>query len=308
MLKILRILAIVLFFLGLIFSAPPSFPLNKAIAIEKGQGQKAISAILKDHGVISSRSIFNLCVTLNNKGEDLKAGVYVFDRKLSVCEVARKIYEGDFGNERLTITIPEGFDSNQIAQEIVKRFPDDVFDLKELVNELKNHEGYLFPDTYYFFGNESVEEIVQVMKDNFDQKSEELKNASERSWEDIVIMASIIEKEANDEESRRLVSGILWKRLDNDMALQVDAPFVYERNLDSYSLSIEDLEKDSLYNTYTRRGLTPTAISNPGFDALYASVYPATSSYWYFLTDKEGNMYYAKTFEEHKKNKERYLR
>jgi cell division protein YceG involved in septum cleavage len=87
MLKTLRIVAIIIFFVGLIFSAPPSFPLNKAIAIEKGQSQKAISSLLKNNGVISSRSIFNLCVTLNAKGDSLQAGVYVFEKNISVKRV-----------------------------------------------------------------------------------------------------------------------------------------------------------------------------------------------------------------------------
>ena len=126
---------------------------------------------------------------------------------------------------------------------------------------------------------------------------------------EVIIMASIIEDEANGTlESKRIVSGILWKRLRLEMPLQVDAPFQYYNGKNSYTLTKEDLKEDHEYNTYTNKGLPPTAITNPGIDSIRAAITPTKTDYLYFLSDKKGNMYYAKNFEEHKINRELYLR
>lgn len=120
-------------------------------------------------------------------------------------------------------------------------------------------------------------------------------------------MASIIEKEATS-DSMQEVSNILWHRIDINMPLQVDASFVYERNKHTFELSSDDLKKDSPYNTYIRHGLTPTAISNPGIQAILAAAFPKPTKNLYFLTGYDGKMYYAKTLKEHESNKEKYLK
>ena len=121
-------------------------------------------------------------------------------------------------------------------------------------------------------------------------------------------MASILEEEARSFEDKQIVAGILWKRLDNDMALQVDAPFVYLLGKGSADLTLDDLKTDSPYNTYLYRGLTPTPISNPGLESLRAAVEPIASEHLFYLSDADGVMHYAEDFEQHKRNKELYLR
>jgi UPF0755 protein len=149
------------------------------------------------------------------------------------------------------------------------------------------------------------------MRENFARQTQDYQEdilKSKKSLNDIVIMASIIEEEANGSlESKRIVSGILWKRLSLKMPLQVDAPFTYYNGKNSYTLTKEDLAQDSPYNTYINKGLPPTAIANPGIDSIRAAIAPTQTDYLYFLSDKKGNMYYAKTFAEHKQNKELYL-
>ena len=120
-------------------------------------------------------------------------------------------------------------------------------------------------------------------------------------------MASLIEKEADTAEDRRIVSGILWNRIDADMPLQVDAVFGYILDRSGYAPTGSDLEIDSPYNTYENRGLPPGPIANPGLDALTAALHPAATEYFYYLTGRDGLMYYAETFEEHKRNRELYL-
>lgn len=120
-------------------------------------------------------------------------------------------------------------------------------------------------------------------------------------------MASILEEEAQVEDARRIVSGILWSRLEQDIALQVDAAFLYIDELegrDTYSLTVDDLKIDSPYNTYTNVGFPPTPITNPGLESIYAAANPFYSDYLFYLSDTQGNMYYAKTFEEHIENRQ----
>ena len=120
-------------------------------------------------------------------------------------------------------------------------------------------------------------------------------------------MASILEREVKSAEDKKIVSDILWSRIKVGMALQVDATLAYERDKDSYTLTSADLKKDSPYNTYTRRGLPPTPISNPGFDAILGALEPKVNPYLYFLTDKEGKVYYASTYAGHLSNKAKYF-
>jgi len=131
---------------------------------------------------------------------------------------------------------------------------------------------------------------------------------AEKNWSDIVIMASIIEEEAATAKDRRIISGILWKRLLKGMHLGVDAPFAYDIGKNSATLTTIDLKYDSPYNTYLYGGLPPTPITNPGLDSIDAALHPETSPYYYYLSDKGDTIHYAKTFDEHKVNKERYIR
>ena len=122
-------------------------------------------------------------------------------------------------------------------------------------------------------------------------------------------MASLIEEEARTEETRRIIAGILWKRLDKGMLLQVDSAFAFVNGeKDSKDLSLDDLKIESPYNTYLHKGLTPTPISNPGLDAIKATVEPIATKYYFYLSDDDGNMHYAVTHDEHVANKFIYLR
>jgi UPF0755 protein len=150
-----------------------------------------------------------------------------------------------------------------------------------------------------------------MMRENFARQTEKYNDdilKFKKPLDEIIIMASIIEDEADGTlESKRIVSGILWKRLRLEMPLQVDAPFQYYNGKNSYTLTKDDLMEDHEYNTYTNKGLPPTAITNPGIDSIRAAITPTKTDYLYFLSDKKGNVYYAKTFEEHKRNRELHL-
>ena len=175
------------------------------------------------------------------------------------------------------VTVPEGFNIRQIAERLEEA---GLFPAEEFIKLAQSEEGYLFPDTYEFYGHAAPEEVVLKMKENF------LKKAGTEVTRDVIIMASLLEEEAAKTEDRKIISGILWKRLVAEFPLQVDAE----------------------PGTYDYQGLPPSPISNPGLDAIDAALNPKSSPFWYYLSDEGGNIHYAKTFEEHKQNRLKYLR
>lgn len=194
------------------------------------------------------------------------------------------------------------------------------FDFLNQKTATKNLEGYLFPDTYRIYASSTVDDLVIKMLDNFNHKltaqmREDIK-AQGKTISQIVIMASIIEKEApfngdNNEtkiRAAKIVSGIFWNRINNHQALQSDATLSYVFQDKKSSHEGSELNNSSLYNTYKYRGLPPGPICNPGLLSLEAAIYPTDSNYNYFLTASDGRIYYAKTYEEHLKNKNKYLK
>jgi UPF0755 protein len=183
------------------------------------------------------------------------------------------------------------------------------FNKEEFLNLAKGREGYLFPDTYFVSGSVNPSEIIQMMENNFTKKITSVPGiaTSTHTLKDIITMASILEGEALPKD-RAVVAGILWKRLGMGMPLQVDSTFSYVNGKNTYELTLDDLKIDSPYNTYEHKGLPPGPISNPGLDAIISALTPTKTKYLYFLTEKDGTIHYAKTFEEHKRNKELYLK
>ena len=162
-----------------------------------------------------------------------------------------------------------------------------------------------------FLPNISVVDIIPVLKSNFDKRIATIKNEItnyKKPLADIIKLASIVEEEARTTESRKVVAGILWKRLALNMPLQVDSSFKYINGKGTAELTLADLKIDSPYNSYLYKGLPPTPIANPGLDSILATVTPTKTDYLYFLTDKEGDMHYARTYAEHLQNKELYLK
>lgn len=287
-------------------SAPISFKDSTSVSISKGDSIKIIAEKLKQNNIIQSEFFFTNIVILFNLDNKIVAGDYVFKKSHSVFEVLHRISTGDYDINVKRITIIEGLTVKEMAQIFSREFYN--ISEQEFIEKALPYEGYLFPETYYFLENVTIEEIIEKMRTTFDEKIAENKQIlqSERSLRDIVIMASIIEKEATA-DSMQEVSNILWHRIDIHMPLQVDASFVYERNKHTFELSIEDLQTDSPYNTYVRYGLTPTPISNPGIQALIAAAFPKETKNLYFLTGTDGKMYYAQTLKEHEANKEKYF-
>lgn len=281
-----------------LISAPKDFSNKHFIKIENGKNLSEISALLKDEKIIRFEWIFSGAVIFIGGQTDIKSGDYFFNEPVSVFVVIKRLLAGDFGIKPMRITIPEG----STVKDIANLFSDfENFDKDEFFTLAKSLEGYLFPDTYFFLPNVGANDVIEKMKNNFVKKIGEIKY-------DDLIMASLIEKEVANEDDRRIVSGILWKRLKSGMLLQVDAVFHYINGENLSRVTFSVLEKDSPYNTYLYKGLPPTPICNPGLDAVNAALNPRESSYWFYLSDRDGNTYFSKNFEEHKLNKEKYLR
>ncbi len=296
-----------IFFLVFLFviSAPADFPLNKIITIEKGATLKEIAGKFEREKIIRYPVLFDSFIRYSGREKDVKAGKYFFKERLSLFGAARRIINGEFGIANVKITIPEG----STIKNINKIFGEAGFENFEIKDN--GLEGYLFPDTYFFLIDAVSQDVVAKMTENLKMKTADLEkpiSEGRRTFHQILTMASILEEEAARPEDRRIISGILWKRFDKKMLLQVDATLDYAFGKNTYELTSEDLRKDNPYNTYTRIGLPPTPISNPGLDAIIAAIYPEKSSYWYYLSDRYGNTYYAETFGEHKANRAKYLK
>lgn len=307
---VLVIIGIILVaFFAFFFTSPSLFPLGEIITVKKGSTLGEISAVLKGKGAIRSETAFQLCMSGIGGDKHVVAGDYLFKIPLGACSVASRIAKGVSGIPSVRATIPEGTSNQGIANILVPLLSS--FDAKIFLDHAREQEGYLFPDTYFFSASADTDDVIKTMGSEFQKKIDPWKpliEETKHSLRDIIIMASIIEKEAKTEEDQALVSGILWKRIEQRIPLQVDAPFYYLLGKTSRELTHADLAIKSAYNTYKNKGLPAGPIGNPGLSAIRAAVHPKNSPYLYYLSDKQGIMHYATTFEEHKANKEKYLK
>lgn len=289
---------------------PPSTETRDVlIDIKNGSNVRLISEELAREGIIKSPTMFTLLAIWTNAEKSLGSGVFIFKTPLNIFSVLEQIRLHDRGIERLKITIPEGATLAQMSIIFAKKLPD--FNIEDFTRETEGMEGYLFPDTYFFYANATSGPIISALSQNYTIRTQALVEEAmltNKNWVEIMVMASLIEEEAVEDVDRKIISGILWSRIKIGMRLQVDAPFVYIMGKASSEITLDDLKYDSPYNTYLYGGLPPKPISNPGILAIDAAMHPTDTMYVYYLSDKNGVMHYARTFEEHKRNKEKYLR
>jgi len=287
--------------------------------VPKGWSDDQIAANLKKLGIIRSSYFFKFYAILSLKNSSLQAGEYSLSPKMSAYEIASKMANGDVIRDRIVIF--EGWGINDIGKYLESRdiCKQDYFisltkkDYSDKFNFLGdkpknvNLEGYLFPDTYEIAKQETCEDILSAMLANFGQKltpalRTEIKN-QKKSIFDIVTMASMIEKEVKSLDDKKIVSGILWKRIKIGMPLQLDATIVYITG--NSKVSTKDTQINSPYNTYKYYGLPKGPISNPGIDSITAAIYPTQTNYLYYLTD--GKTIFSETLEQHNAAKAKYL-
>ncbi len=297
-----------LVFYGLFWRPPSAFVNNTFIHIASGRGLSSVADELYQKKLIISPFWLKAFVVLSGGSGKVFAGDYAFPIPENIFSVVGRITSGDSRLEPVKVTIPEGTSVAEMAELFDKALP--LFSAKEFIRLAEVKEGFLFPDTYHFLPNETAQSVISVMEKNFTKVTDALaKDITQfkKPLRDVVIMASLIEEEARTTETRRIIAGILWKRLSINMPLQVDAVFPYINGKNTYQLTLEDLTIDSPYNTYKYKGLPKGPISSPGLDSLQSAITPIKTPYLFYLSDKDGEMHYAKTFEEHVRNKDKYL-
>lgn len=316
--RVLAALGIIAFIaLFLLLSPPADFPRGAALTVPEHANLGAVSAELEARGLIRSAFLFKAVGRVMRADTRIKAGEYRFDEPQGMTHILYRLEAGISGLPTYRVTFPEGITVREMTEILDETVPG--FDASAFRALAEPSEGYLFPDTYLLEEGTTPEELIERMRGRFDEVWEEVHGEAEARYEDgslapmepqhrIVIMASILEKETKPGVDRNIVSGILWDRIAYGMPLQVDAVFGYIKGIDTFHPSGKDLELDSPYNTYRYRDLPPGPIGNPGRDALESAFWPRLSNYTYYLFGNDGQMHYAETFEEHKANKERYLR
>jgi UPF0755 protein len=290
-------------------AAPRDFPKGETVfTIAPGQNLKSVGTELKAKHYIQSRFVFATLVTLFGSEKQVPSGDYFFGKPVSVITLARQIAFGQHNLIPIKITIPEGSTVSEISVILAQKVPG--FDAATFVLYAKPNEGYFFPETYFIFSKTDAKDIADEMRAMFDKQTgalfASLKPGSHAKKE-IVIMASVIEREAHGTDDRSMISGILWNRIAKGMRLQVDATVAYAVGKSDTALQKSDFSVISPYNTYRNYGLPPGPISNPGKEALLAAISPTTNPYLYYLHDKHGTIHYAKTYAEHLTNIKKYL-
>lgn len=287
-------------------------------SIEKGSSAKQIASDLEDSELIVSDNSFVKTVESESLDQKLRYGSFVLSPSMTLREVVTVLTTE--GTGELAFTALEGWTIEDMDAQLVElglieagAFKDCTVNCDfsyDFLSEDQSLEGYLFPDTYFVdSATFTVENLINQMLQNFDKKwTDEMQStldASGRSLAELVNVASMVEKEVRTENDLPIVAGIIWKRLDNDWMLGIDATLLYKD--DDHSITSEDLSTESPYNTRLVTGLPPTPICNPGLASIVAALEPEDSDYWFYLTDSEGYVHYASTNEEHEANKSEYL-
>jgi len=290
---------------------------GQTFIVKKGESFSSVAFRLQDEGLIRSGAAFKLLGRMQDLEGKIQAGSFRLRPSQTLQEIIDFLTQG---TQDIWLTFPEGWRKEEFARRLVSNLEN--FNQEEFLNLATNHEGELFPDTYLLPREASASAVSQLLQNNFQKKFDEdlIKKANRAglSQKEVLILASLVEREAKHEEDRALVAGILLKRLKADWPLQVDATLQYalaENRCLPTSVDCDwwvtptatDKKIDSPYNTYLYEGLPPTPICNPGLSAIKAVIGSQDSEYWFYLSDLKGKMHYSRTVEEHNANIQEYL-
>lgn len=300
---------------------------NASFQVKKGETVKEIAEELKEKDLIKSPLSFYFYVKNQDLDTKIIAGRFILKKSMNTKEIAETLTNAQ--SAEFVITIQEGLKIENIEEKLVEM---GLIQKNDLISAVKNFngwqyysflnkaaqknlilplEGYFYPDTYFLDPEGfKAEDLIYLALDNFEKKWTEVNKSNSKlstySIEEIITMASIIENEVFGEKDRFLVSGIFWKRLENQWPIGADATLLYLSN--DRKITSKDLESDSPYNTRKFKGLPPGPISNPSIESINAALHPQSSDYWFYLTTLDtGEVMYAKTNEEHNANREKHL-
>lgn len=286
----------------------PSNPKTQIFEVSQGEGVKQIANDLKTQGLIKDPIIFFLLIKQKNVGNKIQAGEFQLSPAMSAGKIADIL---QLATDDIRITVPEGKRAEEIADILKAHFPNYQESWRQ---QLVANEGYLFPDTYSFDKAADINTIIVTMENNFTKKYNSIPSGTgSLSKAQIVIIASIVEREAKFPEDRPLVASVIMNRLAAGMPLQIDATVQYALGYQSIDqtwwkkyLSLDDLKVVSPYNTYLNTGLPPTPISNPGLDVLTAVVNVPQTNYLYYVSDASGHNHYEVTSDQHDADVKKY--
>lgn len=274
----------------------------KYFEVKKGEGARQIAKRLKSENLVKSDLAFYIQSKIDSN-QTIKMGYYKLSENLSVDEVLKKFYDGEV--DGFSITIPEGFRVLQVAKLLEEKAG---IDSQKFIDSATGTEGMLFPDTYVFPRNFDTSKMVKEMKDNFDKRTEKLKPNYDQ-----IIMASIVEREAKNDNERMKIAAVYKNRLDANMLLQADPTIRYALDSQEYlskksvnftfwkGIAKSDYQNvQSSFNTYKNRGLPPAPICNPGLKSMEAVLNPEKNfDAIYFFHDKNQEIHFSKTYDEH---------
>ena len=334
MLRAIKTLAIVILLLliaGVIWFGwelvrPAASPARDiGFTVESGQGVNLISANLRRAGLIHSSFVFETYIWAIKSENKVIAGRYKLSSGMNIPQVTAALIRGTVAqNDKVTFI--EGWNRNDNTdylqrqgfngQEYLQLTASSVtwrddYPLTQAIPDNGSLEGFLFPDTYAVTQDTKVISIIDKQLQNFESKLtptmiEDIRHSGHTLFQ-IVTMASILEKEVPQHADKKMIADIFWKRIKANIGLQSDATINFVTGKGTTRPSLDDLKIDSPYNTYKYKGLTPGPISNPGLESIQAALYPTPNPYYYFLTDKDGGVHYAKDLEGHKQNRVKYL-
>lgn len=284
---------------------------NRVFVIPPGQGLNAIARDLEKEGLIRNKIVFILVVKQLGIEKNIQAGDYRLQRSLSATDLAKSLTKGSLDT---WFTVIEGLRNEEIADRVTKDLGIPSADFLAAAQQ-----GYLFPDTYLIPKDATSETVLLIMRNNFDSKftpemkAKALKNGLTEN--EVVILASLLEREAIFDADRQEIANIMLRRLEEGHKLQIDASVQYalgyqpaEKRWWKKDVTLEDLKFDSPYNTYLILGLPPTPISNPGKASLDAVVNGTTDTqYLFYIHDSKGRTHYARNLAEHQRNIDKYL-
>ena len=296
-----------------------------SFVVTKGKSASQVGQLLYEKGLIRSPLAFKIYVQVTNKADKIQAGEFELNKKMGISEIVETFSEGPL---ELWVTIPEGLRREEVADKITSSLEmsadTSVVFRQEFLNLTPSLEGFLFPNTYLFPRDVKADVVVNNMKSLFDSQTSGFnglldngKTKEGLTLDEILVLASIIERETKTDEERPIVAGIYLNRLEVGMALQADASVQYAianincRNKTSCNwwpiLTKTDLEIDSPYNSYKYAGLPPTPIANPGISSIKAIFEPERTDYFYYIHDTNGKIHYARNLDEHNDNVREYL-
>ena len=302
---------------------------EKEFIIQRGETVEQIAANLSNNNLIIGKDFFKIYVWQEKIANKLQAGSYSLSPSMKISEIADLLASGKIKGNEVSIKFIEGISNNEIDMKLVESglinegefidFDKNIEQVSLLKYEFLEDKpkeaglhGYYFPDTYRYYNNSSIEGIAKKMLDNFDEElTQELRDEIKRQNKtifEVIILASIIEKESGNSEDIKKIASVFQNRLDIGKALESDATINYVVNANRAQATYEDLKIDSPYNTYKYAGLPSGPISNPGIEAIKAAIYPEKTDYLFFLTKKDDERaVFSKTYDEHLMNKRKFL-